>query len=164
MIRTARSGISAALLAVLAVSSFAQAAPKDIQEFYTKVAAAEEKKNLAALVSLTTPGFVLVDHHGKSYPLAQVKQIWQTQMSLMQNVRSKYIVEKATITGNTATVVTAATMTADWKDATTGKVQKLKSAGKSRDTLLKTATGWKYQKSVATSLTATLDGKPMPGL
>lgn len=153
-----------ALLMALSAAAFAEPVPKDIQALYAKFGAATEKKDLAALGKLVTPDFVVVTEKGKTQTLEQVKQTLQFQLAILQNLRSKYTVAKATVKGKTASATTQSTMSGEIKNAKTNVVQKVKVTAKSQDTLLKTAEGWKLKKLVVLAQTATIDGKPIQGM
>jgi ketosteroid isomerase-like protein len=156
--------IGSCLISLLALSAagWAQTAPKDIQAYYTRCAQAMEKRDVAAVTKLFAPNIVAVDTKGRVMKSDQVIQSTAMALSMLSNVRMRFTILSATVKGNRATVLNDVLLSGDMTNPQTHKTSKMVTKQHCKDVLVKSAAGWRMEKTTTLKETTTIDGKPAP--
>lgn len=112
-------------------------------------------KPLAPELMVTLPG-------GKTVNRAQTVVMLKQELAVVSSVQqSTTRIDKLSVKGNTA-VAMVAEQVVGTVATPDGKTHKLNDSTSSRDTWIRTSSGWLMKSSVTLSEHATLDGKPVP--
>lgn len=123
--------VTAALFAALSLAAVAHAdaaadAKKAIQAAYDKADAALVKKDLKGMFSVYSPDYE-AQANGKKMTLAEVQQMAQMQISMIQKPKNKVTIQKFTLKGKEATATTKQDMEASFSNPQTKKRPKSRS-------------------------------------
>jgi ketosteroid isomerase-like protein len=160
-LRTATVLFAVTILAPVAHADPTADARKAMQTVYDKVAAAMAKKDMNGVMAYFTPDFQQIGPDGRKATLAEMKQMIQMQMQMMQNPKMKTTIQKFSLKGKEAKATVKQHFAASIVNPQTSKVIKVASDETSDDTWVKTARGWQLRKSVTLTSRQTADGKPI---
>ena len=146
-------------------SQQAEAAPDNIkaviQQLYSAQDVATDRKDVAGMFLPFAPSYINTDTHGKTNTLAEAKQGAAHLLQMTQSISSHSLVESATRSGSTATVVVQQKINmvlVNPQDS--GETAAVATIAVSRDTWVKTPAGWRETFSKTLSENDTLNGKP----
>lgn len=137
-----------------------------IQELYTRLSNAMRAKDMKTIASLGTPDFTATDASGKVYNARQSLAMMESDLRSMKRINAvKPRIRSIALDGKKATTVAEMQVSAVMVQG--GKPHDMKSTSVSKDTLVKTAKGWKFKSVVSLSADVTMDGRkvtvPPPG-
>jgi hypothetical protein len=156
-------GLSVALLLVAPVlAQDAATVKKTLQAQYNKEAAALMKKNVEAALSINTSDYTVTDIKGKSLSLAQIKQAFSQLTAISESIQLSSTVEKVTLKGNTAVVVTSDKSLFVLVNPQNGQKGKMEGTSRNEDLWVQKNGAWKRQKNKVLSNKTLLNGKPLP--
>jgi hypothetical protein len=152
----------AALVALLALSSYAGDPKTDFQALYSKAAAALTKKDLSIFQTMAAKDLTYKGRDGVVLKRAELEKRLKTQFMMIKTVNKiTQTVKTVKVTGGSAVVDTQTLLDATVPGAKPGKSSSLKVTSQSHDTWVKVGSLWKLKSIVVTSEAMTLDGKPM---
>ncbi|HZT43904.1 MAG TPA: nuclear transport factor 2 family protein [Chthonomonadaceae bacterium] len=150
----------ALLLSVIMAGTAAADDVKDIRSTYDKFCAAIIHQNFAAIRALETPDFT-AQEGGRKLNGKQEEAVLRQQFSTKGKVRfMRVLMRGVSVRGKTAEVVTDFWYQAIVPvQAGTGKPHRYDRSGSISNTLVKTASGWKFKTLTQTTLSIAVDGQ-----
>jgi uncharacterized protein (TIGR02246 family) len=133
---------------------------KAIHALYKKLTTAMKKKDAKAVMALSTPDFSMKMPNGQVQRAdaieASMKQMFSTTKSI-DKLATK--IDSLKIQGKKAVAVSTTAFACTMRDPQ-GQMHKYTENSTSRDYLVKTQQGWRFQRSEALKAKVTIDGKP----
>ena len=137
----------------------------EITALYKKLSAAMKSNNVDGYLALVTPDFKEVKITHKELKGKEAEKELRARFSAIKTVTQAEIkADSVTMTGNTAKTWTTYSFSADvidkeGKNGPKGAKNVMAVNGKTRDTLVKTAKGWRFQQSDILKRAPTMDGQ-----
>ncbi len=151
---------SCAVVLALSITGSGRADVKgELEKEFDKYIKAYLNHDLKAIEAMCTPDFT-EKMGGKVYNRKQALDMMKQEFASMPKGGTATIkVEKVTPKGNTA-IAEASGMFKNKVKGQDGKMHEMVGSGKSRETFVKTAAGWKVKMVEELTMTMTMDGKP----
>jgi len=152
----------AATCASVSLADNAQAVRKTLNGNYKAISAAFVKRDAKTISDLMTDDYTATPLNGPTLTKAQIMQDMQRQMSSITNASWIRTITSLKLTGKNAIAV----VKGNFQGTITGpdsKPHQFKLDALTTDTWLKTAKGYRLQKSVVSKNDVTVDGKKMGG-
>lgn len=150
--------LAGALATVAIVApAVAQDAKAVLEPRYAELHAASEARDIAALGKILTPDYQMIDIQGETHTMAEMQDMF-AKMPKDPNMKPKYAIQTATITGTTATVKQQMDlhMSRPMEDGTTAEMDVTII---SEDTWVQTGGTWMLQKTVQKDISVSKDGE-----
>ncbi len=149
----------------LSTSAFADAtsdARKSINAIYQKQATALNHKDLDGAFNNMTPDYVSIDLKGHKSTAAVSRQAAAPILAAAKSVHASVTVTQFSLKNNLALVTVKETLTLSLTNPQTQKTVAIVDTSVSKDTWVKTKSGWLEKRSQSISDKATQDGMPVP--
>lgn len=130
----------------------------DIAGLYPKLAALVMKKDVDGVLKMGTPDFKM-KQNGQTMDAKALRTVLKQQMGAATIKSCSMKPTSIKVSGNKAVVLSDGSTVMVMKTPD-GKSHTMASTEKSKDTLIKTKAGWKFQMVEALSEKDTMDGKP----
>jgi ketosteroid isomerase-like protein len=150
------AALTAVVPALTLNASALQSSPKaEIQSNYNNIAAAFKRKDLNGASRYFTPDYVNIDDKGESKTAAQIRQQYAPLLKRVTVTGSRIAIQQFNVEGSQATALVK-----QRSDLRFGQ-SKIVREDIYRDNWIKTAQGWRIQKSQTLSVSTTVDGQPV---
>ena len=151
-------------LLTCAASGVAQAdatsdARKAIQAIYNKVDQAVARRDFKGAFASHAADYYYIDAKGRKITLAQLRRVTPRIMDAMQSYKSKTTLQKLTLKGNTASVVSRDHTEATFVNPQTQKSSRVVVDSVLQESWIKTKQGWQRKWARNISSRQTLDGR-----
>ncbi|HXG23583.1 MAG TPA: nuclear transport factor 2 family protein [Chthonomonadales bacterium] len=133
---------------------------KEINTLYKKLAVAMKKKDVKTVMSLATPDFSMKMPNGQVQKAEAIEASMKQMFSATKSIdKLETKIDSLKIQGNKAVAVSTTAFACTMQDAQ-GQMHKYTENSTSRDYLVKTKKGWRFQRTEALKARVTVDGKP----
>jgi ketosteroid isomerase-like protein len=139
----------------------------EITALYQKLSSSMKAKDAKGIIALVTPDFKEVRVNKQELKGKQAEDALRKRYSSMKSVSVATVKpDSITVTGNKALIWTSYSLSAEIVDTagtmgTKGQKHIMADNGKTRDHLVKTAKGWRFQQIDMLKQAPTLDGRSM---
>jgi ketosteroid isomerase-like protein len=150
------AALTATIPALTANALTLYASPKaEIQGNYNNIAAAFKRKDLTAASRYFTADYVSIDENGEAKTAAQIREQYGPLLRRVTVEGSRISIQQFNLQGQQATA-----QVKQRSELRFGQ-SKIIREDVYRDNWIKTAQGWRIQKSQSISVSTTVDGKPV---
>lgn len=133
---------------------------KEINTLYKKLTTAMKKKDVKTVMALTTPDFSMKMPNGQVQKAGAIEASMRQMFSATKSIdKLETKIDSLKIQGNKAVAVSTTAFACTMQDAQ-GQTHKYTENSTSRDYLVKTKKGWRFQRTEALKAKVTMDGKP----
>jgi ketosteroid isomerase-like protein len=156
------------LLILAALSCFSigfadnvQVVRKALDANYKTVSAALKGNKIDKVAALLTDDYIVVEKGGQQMNKSQVITQFRGLAGQLQNTKWQRTIKSVTLNGNQAIAIVDGKFSGDVK-AQDGKVHSLTQNATTKDTWIKTAKGYRLQRSEVQKNSMAMDGKVLP--
>lgn len=151
------AALTAVVPALTLSASALQSSPKaEIQSNYNNIAASFKRKDLNGASRYFTADYVNIDDKGEAKTAAQIRQQYAPLLKRVTVTGSRISIQQFSVDGSSQ----ATALVKQRSDLRFGQ-SKIVREDTYRDSWIKTAQGWRIQKSQTLSVNTTVDGQPV---
>lgn len=156
------TGVWILLLGALGAAAADAKTKASIEREYAKARAALMKRDVGGFMKITTPDVKYYVRTRQVLDRAALETQYRKNFSLYRSVDNlTYRVKSVALNGKAATVLTTSTLDVTLPGGTPKKPMKYRAVADTRNTWVKTASGWRLQKIELLDDRITLDGQQM---